>query len=76
MFVEEHVGFVSYLAPLDFSKFRLSLSLQALNIIILSVEKDVGSPRADGHSGASLPVAKHTLILVTTLTAFAMTRLF
>jgi len=47
------------------------LYLQALGITIVSVEKGDGS-----NSGEGLPVAKHTLILVTTLTAFAMTRLF
>lgn len=43
---------------------------KALSITIASVEKDTGS-----HSRAGLPVAKHTLILVTAVTAFALTRL-
>ena len=59
---------LSYLV--DVLALSSTVSLQALDITIVSVEKDDGS-----HSGAGLPVAKHTLILVTTVTAYAMTRL-
>ena len=72
MIDKEHVGFVKCHTLVNVLALSSTVSLQALNITIVSVEKDDGS-----HSGlAGLPVVKPTLILVTTVTAFAMTRLF